>query len=163
MKALNLTMTCCIVLVGFTTACNPQKAGESAINSQEEEVKTPSLHGGWTNISMTVEIKTEPDTVIEVPVGKWEEILGIKPILTTFKTDSSFISEYRNLGDSLFMTSTGVWWVANDTVYMEEQGVLNAYHFKIHHDTVTFTGYIDWDQDGEPDDLYYGSQVRAAL
>ena len=76
MKALNLTMTCCIVLVGLTTACNPQKNGESAINAQEEEVKTPSLHGGWTNISMTVEIKTEPDTVIEVPVGNGRKYWG---------------------------------------------------------------------------------------
>ena len=163
MKVLNSTTTCFIVWVGLTIACNPQKTNESAIDVRREEVKAPSLDGAWTNISMTVQVKAKTDTIVKVPVGKWEEILGIKPILTTFKTDSSFISEYRNLGDSLFMTSTGVWWVANDSVYMEEQGILNAYHFRIHHDTVTFTGYIDWDQDGEPDDLYKGSQIRATL
>ena len=140
-------------------ACGPKGASESTSNPGEE-VEVPSLEGEWVNISMKVEVASEPDTVVDVPAGKWEEALGIKPILTTFKKDSSFVSEYRNLGDSLFMTSSGIWWISGDSLYMEEHGVLNNYHFRLSNDTVRFTGYIDWDQDGQPDDLYYGEQVR---
>lgn len=143
-------------------ACSTREAGESSTSPVEEE-DMPSPEGQWVNISMKVTINADVDSVVDIPPGKWEEILQIKPILTTLKDDSTFISEYRNLGDSLFMTSTGVWWLDKDSLYMEEHGVLNAYHLKIRNDTASFTGYIDWDQDGEADDLYYGEQVRPGL
>ena len=141
--------------------CNQKASPESAtVEHSEKTEESPKVTGTWQNLSMQVEIESEIDSVVDVPVGEWENVLNIKPIVTTFKEDSTFVSEYRNLGDSVFMTSTGVWWIKDDSLYMEEYGMLNVYHIDLKIDTITFTGYLDWDQDGMADDLYSGVQTR---
>ncbi|TRX59502.1 hypothetical protein FNH22_10105 [Fulvivirga sp. M361] len=141
--------------------CTAKETTESDMGEGKTIKSVPiDITGTWANLSLKVDIGSDPDSVVDVPAGEWENVLQIKPIVTTFRKDSTFVSEYRNLGDSLFMTSSGVWWMQGDSLFMEEQGVMNSYFVELSTDTATFTAYLDWDQDGDADDLYSGMQIR---
>ncbi len=122
-----------------------------------EEVAQPGIIGEWRNLSLIVRM---PDSTVSVREGQWEAVLGIKPIRTTFNENGTFISEYRTLEDSVFMTSNGSWEIEGDTLSMVERGTENKYFYAIDNDTVTFRGYLDWDQDGLANDHYAGKQFR---
>lgn len=123
----------------------------------EENVKPHELVGKWQNLSIIVRM---PDSTAYVPQESWEEILQIKPIITAFNADGSFVSEYRSLEDSVIMTSTGTWQADADSLTMISEGQATRYFFSVDGDTVTFRGFLDWDQDGLSDDHYAGKQIR---
>ena len=151
------------VVLFFTllVSCESKKEVESKEDSETMPSISEQLIGKWHNLEIKVIVKTDNgDSVVYVPQDKWEEILQIKPIVTAFNADSTFVSEYRSLDDQIIMTSTGTWSVEGDSLMMSERGSDNAYHTTLKNDTVSFSGYIDWDEDGEADDLYTGTQIR---
>lgn len=151
-----------LVLLFFIVlaACETKKTETTEDKSDIREV-SELLIGQWHNLEIEVVIKREKgDSVAVVPYGKWEEILKIKPIVTSFNPDSTFVSEYRSLDDEIMMTSYGTWFVKGDSLIMSQDGTDNAYFTQIKNDTVSFSGYIDWDQDGEADDFYTGTQIK---
>lgn len=123
----------------------------------KEEATNQSIIGEWRNVSLIVRM---PDSTVNVPEGEWEAVLGIKPIRTTFNENGTFVSEYRTLEDSVFMTSNGTWLIEGDTLAMVERGIENKYHFYLDGETAIFRGYLDWDQDGQRNDHYAGKQLR---
>lgn len=142
-----------LYLLIITIGCS---SGNDEKNA-EAETTQPEIIGEWRNLSMIVRM---PDSTVNVPEGAWEDVLGIKPIRTTFNENGTFVSEYRTLEDSVFMTSNGTWKIEGDTLAMIERGAENKYFYSIDGDTVTFRGYLDWDQDGLPNDHYAGKQLR---
>ncbi|MGW8122222.1 hypothetical protein ACV07N_06135 [Roseivirga echinicomitans] len=118
--------------------------------------------GEWYNESMIVTIdhgKPE-ETVLKVPIGSWEEILGIKPILTTYDIDGSYTAIYTDLSGEVSMETYGTWEVKGDSIYLTENGLTTAYKFVWMDGKGEFTAFLDWDSDGLPDDLYSGIQVK---
>ena len=161
-----------IVLISVLFSCST-KSSESKESSNENpdsvsDAKNESLKealiGEWRNLSMTINIKSmnnsQQDSVSEVPEGQWEAILNIKPIRTVFSEDGTFRSEYRNLSDSVVFVSEGRWTLKGDTLSMTESGNTDSYFTRIADGKAEFTGYIDWDEDGESDDLYFGIQKK---
>ncbi len=152
-----------IGIIFLFQACDESKKTEV---SSEEEINgkvelNEEIVGTWTNLAMNVTMKNEEaDSIIDVPEGSWEEVLGIKPIVTEIKEDGTFISTYYTLEDEVMMTSAGSWKVSGDTLTMTQDGISTAYHTSIEDDVATFTGYLDWDQDAEADDLYTGTQRK---
>lgn len=146
-----------ILIFLIVTACSSER--KESVNNDGEKIenKSKQLLGSWKNLSMIVRM---PDSMLNVTEGSWEKVLGIKPIVTTFSEDGSYISEYRTLEDSVFMTRTGAWLVENDSLTMIDGNTPNKYHFEVMGDTVVFTGYLDWDQDGTDNDHYAGKQIR---
>ena len=122
------------------------------------------LIGSWYNLDLSVSINHESEVdsayLFEVPEGAWEATLNIKPIVTEFRADGSYRSEYRSLQDSLIRETEGMWEVSGDSLILVEDGTATMYHAKIDHQQVTFSGWLDWDQDGIVDDLYTGRQRR---
>ena len=139
------------LMIGCTSS------GEGEKSTEKLEDTSSKILGEWRNLSMIVRM---PDSTVNVPEGQWESVLGIKPIRTTFNENGSFISEYRTLEDSVFMTSNGTWQIEGDTLAMIERDNENKYYLSIDGDTAIFRGYLDWDQDGLPDDHYAGKQIR---
>ena len=86
--------------------------------------------------------------------------MQMKPIRTTFKDDGTFVSEYRNLGDTVMMTMPGSWEMNGDSLIMVENGLPNSYYVTIEDGIATFSGYIDWDGDDKSDDHYLGTQKK---
>lgn len=142
-------------------SCENKKSDESRVEDTSAPSISELLIGKWHNLEIKVIIKTNGgDSIVHVPQDKWEEILQIKPIVTAYNDDSTFVSEYRSLDDEIIMTSAGTWFVRGDSLVMSQDGTDDAYFTQIKNDTVSFSGYIDWDQDGEADDLYTGTQIK---
>lgn len=133
-------------------------AGTKEQAPNEGALKATDMLGTWSNLDMAV--RFPGDSVFNVPEGSWEEVLSIKPILTTYSADSTYTSDYYSLGDSLMFTSTGKWWVALDSLYLQDQSGITAYGVTLSGNTGLFIGYLDWDSDGEKNDLYSGRQLK---
>ena len=152
--------------LGIICSCDSKKNEETTSLPENEEAGTHyslkmDMLGEWRNVSMKVKVNTDQDdSIIDVPAGKWEERLKIKPIRTTFKEDGTYTSEYRDMEDVVIMTRTGTWSVNGDTLTMGEEGNTYSYATKISGSTAEFEGYIDWDEDGQADDLYWGKQQK---
>ena len=162
----NLYLLSFVILLAVS--CNPPEKNSSESSDSlnvQAEVSEPSLKeallGEWRNYSLNITIAKETgDSIVTISQSDWENILQIKPVRTTFSNDSSFSSEYRNLSDSVIMINSGVWFIKNDSLVYMTRGKSFVYDVEISGDTATFTGYTDWDEDGEVDDLYDGKQIK---
>jgi len=123
---------------------------------------TPSLIGSWENTSLTVTMKLDngQDSLMLVPEGSWADVLKIKPIVTNYAEDGTFKSEYFSLEGDPIGTEAGTWKMKGDSLILNSAGYDNAYQVSFEGDNVRFTSLLDWDQDGQPDDLYDGWQKR---
>ena len=160
------------LLLSILFSCSPRtsESNDSSDKNQDDtsdakiENLKQALTGEWRNVSMKVNItslnNTSRDSVTDVPEGQWETIMDIKPIRTVFREDGTFRSEYRNLADSIVFVSDGTWSVTGDSLSMTESGNTSSYFTRISNGKAEFTGYIDWDQDGKADDLYFGIQEK---
>jgi len=122
----------------------------------------PSLIGTWKNTSLTVTMKLDngQDSVLQVPEGKWEQVLKMKPIMTTFEEDGRFKSEYYGLYGNHLGTEAGTWVMRCDSLILNSSGYDNAYHVSYEGDKSRFVSLLDFDKDGKKDDLYEGWQIR---
>ncbi len=127
--------------------------------TENAETKPEDIIGTWSNLSMKITY-LDSDSIFDVPEGRWEEILKIKPILTTYSKDSTFISEYFKLDGSPLFTSEGTWFLKQDSLYLESEGTLTAYRFTMEDDIGQFVGILDWDSDGSENEHYLGRQKK---
>lgn len=142
-----------VIIVLMSGACTTPN------NSGNNRISADNILGTWSNLSMTVTY-LDIDSVYDVPEGKWEEILRIKPIKTTYHEDSTFVSEYVKLDGSPLFTSTGKWYLKKDSLYLETDGALSAYKFSMENNVGRFVGKIDWNGDGSARELYDGKQQK---
>lgn len=125
------------------------------------------LVGEWRNIYVRIAVhhQSDPVNVMEADVSNWEERLEIKPIRTHFNADGSYYSEYLNLKDSLVNRPTGAWTVKGDSLVMNQRTPYAAtyrYRLAVVGDIAVFNGNIDFNADGNNDDVYYGIQKRVS-
>lgn len=136
----------------WTTGCQPRQVDPKAIL------------GSWENTALKVKMNTyqSTDTVrwLVAPEGKWEEVLKIKPIKTTYFEDGTFRSEYKNLDDQPIGTEEGKWLLSGDSLRLFSPQYNYSYKLYLANDRIRFVALVDWDNDGEADDLYDGWQVR---
>lgn len=122
------------------------------------------LIGTWENTTLNVQTNTAQgqDTTINLVIenGQWEEVLGIKPIITTYLKDGSFKSEYFGPDGKPVGTEEGTWRIRNDSLVLKSGGYDNVYKVIFEGEQARFISYLDWDQDGKTDDLYDGWQKR---
>ena len=100
---------------------------------------------------------------MEADSSNWEARLHIKPIRTYFREDGTYLSEYRNLRDSVIRTPSGIWTIEGDSLLMTElKPDTSRMKFQLHieNNIATFIGLIDFDGDGVSNELYYGRQRR---
>ena len=105
---------------------------------------------------MMVELNAESgriDSIFNVPAGKWEAILQIKPIKTVYHADGTYNSDYFGLEGEKLQTSAGEWGMKGDTLVLTEKGKATRYHFRWLEGKAVFRGFLDWDNDGAEDDL----------
>jgi len=126
------------------------------------QLRRAQIIGKWTNLSLLVTMKKldNQDSILEANEHTWEEVLKIKPIISTFDPDGSFVSEYSNLQGEIIREVKGKWDIRNDSLIILTEGVETAYHFTINGNRVKFRSQLDWDGDGESDDFYDAIQVR---
>lgn len=127
--------------------------------TSEDIVLEKVILGQWTNLSMQIQLGSV-DSIVSVPEEQWESILNIKPILTTFNPDGTYDSKYTSLADTVLFTDSGKWEIKLDSLYLTSGDNTTSYKFQFEDPIGTFTGYLDWDNDGENNDLYTGRQRK---
>lgn len=151
-----------LVLALVVTSCSDKKEKEITykLPASSDSLKS-QLVGTWSNLTLHVEMKSDNgDSVLIIEKGEWESTLKIKPIETSFREDGTFISTYYTLDGEIMMTNEGVWYIEEDSVVLVQDNVATSYKASIEEDVATFKGYVDWDQDGEVDDYYQGTQGK---
>ena len=125
------------------------------------------LPGDWQNIQMEVALTTvngsDSNSVFSADEATWEQVLRIQPILTNYNTDSSYVSEYLDLFGNRIKKFTGRWSVKGDSLIHKQLQPIPATHrfeVKVRHNKAFFKGTIDFDQDGEVDDVYQATQRK---
>jgi len=126
------------------------------------------LVGTWANNSLTVNMNTvnnsDTDSLLQIDdPSQWVQILRMRPILTLYNVDGTYYSVYRNLTDSIVHQPSGIWKVIGDSLLLNQKypyDYLSTFHFSVDGPKVEFVGILDWDQDGQNDDLYSGIQTR---
>lgn len=138
------------VLMVLLAACGTERA--TSVTEQE-------VIGTWLNESMHITYVGR-DSVFEVPAGTWEASLNIKPIETTYNEDHTFVSNYYSLSDTLLGSNEGTWQLKGDSLGLTSEGLTTWYLFTFKNNKGTFEGMLDWDQDGDPNELYQGVQIK---
>lgn len=120
--------------------------------------------GEWKNVSMRVWVKTynQSDTsfIVDINEENWDLKMTVKPIITTVYDDGTYISEFRNSFDSLIYKPEGTWFIDGDSLIMEDHQAVYRYQIFIDGNIAEFKSIVDWDQDGEVDDEYFGVQEK---
>ncbi|MFZ1805930.1 MAG: hypothetical protein WAU36_01845 [Cyclobacteriaceae bacterium] len=146
------------IIILFMGCQPPQRKNQS-------EVVHP-LAGEWRNLTLKVEMDKqhgEPTSIFDVNENTWEEQLQIRPIKTYFRNDGTFNSEHFNLQDSLVLNPKGTWTSTDKEITMittDPFSDTTACSYTIKDNVVTFGCWVDWDEDGEKDDWYLGTQKK---
>ena len=147
-------------------ACQPAK--ESGMSVADQGVLRNSLVGEWRNTYIKVTMNSvnniEDSTyVLEADSTNWVDVLKLKPIRTFFEEDGTYHSDHYAPDNTLVFSAKGTWDFSGDTLRMKQTSPNTAqYRLKatIENATVTFSGMLDFDEDGVEDDVYYGTQRR---
>ena len=150
-----------IVLVAVS-ACN------QTVEQKENKALERKMLGKWASVSLklTMNSFSNKDTVkiFEVKEGEWEQKMRIKPIITIYFGDGTYVAEHRNLRDSAIFNPAGRWTIMGDTLIVRdtfpEPGLPYRYKVAFNNDRLEFTGIEDCDGDGSADDNYFGMQLR---
>lgn len=155
-----LKISSLVLILSCLLACESEPNKNEIVSGDLPLPVQELLIGEWKNSSLTLVIDNDVDSTLILNSENWVDILGIQPIVSEFRKDSSYLSTYYSPEGEEIMTSSGIWYVEGDSLFMIEREIPNAYHVRLEGNTAYFRGYIDWDQDGISDDLYEGVQER---
>ena len=111
--------------------------------------------GTWENLNISATLRVgDKDSAFVVKSGEWETKLGIKPIIAEFNEDGSFSSKYYAPDGTLVNQADGQWEVRNDSLALAYDGFNFVYKVTFSADSARFVSLLDFDQDGDDDDLY---------
>jgi hypothetical protein len=164
-----------IVALSFFYSCvSGQKEDRQVVVQEcevfEEEITDyiseleQSFVGEWINVSMRVWVRTynQSDTsfIVDINEDNWDLKMTVKPIATTVYADGTYTSEFRNSFDSLIYRPKGTWMIDGDSLIMEDHQAVYKYQIFIDGDLAEFKSIVDWDNDGQVDDEYFGVQRK---
>lgn len=143
-------------------------SSRSEIIQDKEPSIAENLIGEWRNIKLKVTMNSvngiqDSVMILEADSTNWENIVQMKPIQTFFEKNGTYHSDHYAVNGSLLFSAKGTWAVSNDTLIMKQTSPnVATYRLKteIINDVVTFSGKLDFDEDGAEDDDYYGIQRK---
>lgn len=149
-----------LLLVSVISVACQQESNSKQTNEESSLQLRTALPGTWEAVSIRVDIpsvdSTEIDSVFVVSEEYWVQKFSIKPVLTVFQPDNKFRQEFRNSQDSLLNEVKGIWNVFGDTLMLIEPNATYTYLVNMGKGIATFNATVDWDGDGQEDDLYQG-------
>lgn len=138
--------------------------GFGLVACSSSDINEDLLIGTWKNTALSVKMNTfeNQDSInwLIARRGQWEEVLKIKPIETTYFSDGTFESVYYGLDHQNLGTEKGNWDLDGDTLTLSSPQYSNSYKLELNNNELRFVSWLDWDQDGQKDDLYDGWQIK---
>ncbi|SMD36311.1 hypothetical protein SAMN04488029_2825 [Reichenbachiella faecimaris] len=138
--------------------------GLGLVACSSADINKELLIGTWKNTALKVKMNTfqnqEATKWLTAQRGQWEAVLQIKPIETTYFSDGRFQSTYTGLDNKRLGTEEGYWKLNGDSLILSSDNYNNSYKLEWTGNELRFVAWLDWDQDGNKDDLYDGWQVK---
>ena len=120
------------------------------------------LAGTWQTVHFTVSL-SGGESEIEIAKDEFQEKLGFAANVGEYHGDSTYEDGYYQQENELLGKTSGTWYVSGDSfTVVQDGGATYSYHLEVKNDTGRFTGFIDYDQDGEVDDLMTSTAVKIA-
>ena len=156
----------------LTMACS---SGQNRSNAVEADGSTGDLlygdeqeegiAGTWINSTIDVDLNTynNSDTSFHVSITEdnWELKMNIKPVETIINEDGTFLNNYLDTLGNLFHTNSGIWYIDGDSLFLEDkEGELFTFHVTVNGNLMEMHTVIDYDEDGQKDDNYFGRYKR---
>ncbi len=118
------------------------------------------LLGTWENTDVVVEMPTylggDTTATDQISENDWIQRYGAQPTRTVYTEDHKFVRLHRLAGGAETNRTNGLWNENGDTLIIIEPNETTHYHAAFNGNRLTLTGKVDWDQDGERDDVYRG-------
>lgn len=141
-------------------SCKPEPVENKALEKQ--------LLGEWQSksLKLTMNSFSNKDTtrIFEVDESNWGERMNLSSIHTIYFGDGSYVSEHRNLKDSVIYAPAGRWIIMGDSLMLRDTfpqvGLSYSYKIEFIKNTAILNGIEDCDNDGSADDNYYGVLER---
>jgi hypothetical protein len=147
-------------------SCNTSASSSAELPPSNEITLDSFLLGSWENERILIVVNTANGTdssyTISIEQGEWEQKLKQRPILTEYKADRTYRSEYRDLNDSLFRVTRGIWNTFGDTLLLITPEATYEYQVGREKDAAIFSSLLDWDGDQIEDDEYESLQRKVA-
>ena len=136
-----------------------------AFTSHVRQDLAEQLVGEWRNVYLNIVVNKKGKTVdvLTADSTNWEAKLKIHPVHTHFESNGTYYSEYFNLKDSLVRKTEGIWFIKGSKITINQLKPSKAvykYELSINNNYATFSGYIDFNEDGKEDDYYFGIQKK---
>jgi hypothetical protein len=158
---MKITFSSLVAFLVFFASCND-------VEMDENKGLKKQLIGEWASLDLKINMNTfdnkDSIKVFEVTEENWKEKMGILPIKTIYMQNGIYVTEHRNLKDSIIFKTAGRWNVFETTINMRdtfpEIGPAYSYTLNIKNEIAELSGIEDCDQDGKTDDNYFGRLRR---
>ncbi|HKK74865.1 MAG TPA: hypothetical protein VJ953_07335 [Saprospiraceae bacterium] len=148
-----------LLLLAFSFSCKQEVNDKT--EAQPRQDLTQALQGTWEAKYLKIDVNTyqgqDSSFVFEVSEETWERDYSVKPFRTFFAADSTFRTTRRSNNNNLLGEDRGLWRTFGDTLMLIEPNNTSQYKVIIDKGQAEWAGVIDWDLDGEEDDVYYAT------
>lgn len=145
-----------VLLSGLIYACAPNTPEPEQVATNDLDSKLP---GTWEVKYMKIEVDSyqnlDTNFVFEVGEELWERQYAVRPFRTYFAQDSTFRTVRRGLNGNTMSEDRGLWKIFGDTLMLIQPNATLQYKVLIENGQAKWAGVIDWDLDGQDDDVYY--------
>lgn len=150
--------------IGITLLAIASVCCEPAENKEMEKLMLGEWYSHDLKINMNSFKNKDTVRVFEVNESEWERKMNIRPIKTVYFENGTYISEHRNLRDSVIFRPAGKWNIAGTIISIQdtfpELGPQYSYTLSLKNNMAEFLGLEDCDNDGTADDDYFGRLQR---
>lgn len=147
-------------------ACKRDPVPEASLNAASQEDLKTAIIGRWDTSYVLVSMKSinnsNVDGTMEVQTQKNKAIINKTKVQSVFREDGTYLSEYRDENKKLVIKSAGKWSTQGKTLILNQEFPKQKtlrYETTIEKNFAEFRSQVDFDKDGETDDLMY-CQIR---
>lgn len=167
---------CSTLLLLALAGCQPATSDASNDPTADSDQAVSAVHpteltGRWDSVRLYVELRTangsDSTAVTDADPSNYEEVVGLRTATAYFESDGTYREEYIALDGSVAYETSGYWLTKGDTIVVAQyEPLLNQavyrYHYTLDGDEAHFESVMDYDGDGEEDDIFRGTSVRVS-
>lgn len=146
-------------LLIFVISC---KSEDQTIKNSASSVPESSLQGIWENVEIKIEVKDDSSYLFIVEEDDWQNILQIRPTQSYFYPDQTFRQVFIGLDNSILDTKKGTWLLNQDTLTISLPEDTLQYSVRLQKGMLLMRGQVDWNSDGQKNDIYFGKQRQVS-
>lgn len=148
------------VFLGF--ACQNEPTTEEGATAEQAADLQSTLQGTWQTVQINVAVNSadglDSFRSEQLSEGLWEREFNMQPPVYYFQPDQKFRRLHRTTAGEVASESRGIWNTFGDTLMLIEEEATYQYIVKYGNGRATFRTVLDWDDDGEADDVFQSLQ-----